>query len=125
MYELKIPIPDNEKDFLWFALGLQFGRSFGKQLDQNIQSGEWFAELKPWKQDVVKRLLDFTHHWWVGYILWAYASIISAWIGFPQLTNEIFWFGVGLLVDDLPDLAMRIQGGVKNILEYMKKNANA
>lgn len=120
MYELIIPWPSNEKDFLWFALGIQFGRSFGKKLDHEIQQGEWFNKQKPWAQGTIKRALDFTHHWWVGYILWCYATTIAAWLGQPQLINEILWFGVGLLVDDLPDLYKRIREGLKNIQGYMK-----
>lgn len=120
MNELVIPWPGNEKDFLWFALGIQFGRSFGKKLDYEIQQGEWFNKQKPWAQGIIKRVLDFTHHWWVGYILWIYATTIAAWLGQPRLTNEILWFGVGLLVDDLPDLYKRIKEGLKNIQDYMK-----
>lgn len=121
MYELVIPWPSNEKDFLWFALGLQFGRSFGKKLDHEIQQSEWFQTQPPWAQSIIKRVLDFTHHWWVGYILWCYAAAIAAWIGQPYLVNEIFWFGIGLLVDDLPDLYNRIKEGILNIKAYMKK----
>lgn len=124
MYEIiKIPWPSNEKDFLWFAIGLQFGRSFGKKLDHGIQQGMWFNDLKPWQQDIVKRILDFTHHWWMGYILWCYAAMIATHFGCPQLTNEILWFGIGLLVDDLPDLYNRILDGIKNLQEY-SRNGN-
>jgi len=121
MYELTIPVPGNEKDLLWFVLGLQFGRSFGKKLDHDIQQSEWFKSQPPWMQGITKRILDFTHHWWVGYILWCYASAIAVWIRQPGLTNEIFWFGIGLLVDDLPDLYLRLREGYQNIRDYMKE----
>jgi len=114
-----IPWPSNEKDLLWFALGLQFGRSFGKKLDYDVQQSEWFERRNPVEKGIIKRTLDFTHHWWAGYILWVYASTIAIWVGQPRLTNEILWFGVGLLVDDLPDLYKRIREGIKNIQAYM------
>ncbi len=119
MSELIIPWPDSRIAILWFALGLQFGRSFGKKLDHEIQQGRWFKKRKPWARGLIKRLLDFTHHWWIGYIIWCYAATVAVWIRMPQSVTEISWFGLGLLVDDLPDFYLRIRSGYKNIQAYM------
>jgi hypothetical protein len=51
-----------------------------------------------WQQWFVIRVLDVTHHWWMGALLMMYI-----------VTPEIFWFGAGLFVDDLPDVPRRLK----------------
>ena len=98
---LLVPIPETFEAAVWFALGIQFGRSFGKQLDQGIQGEDWFKALPKWEREVIKRLLDFTHHWWMGALLMLYAP--PFW----------YWFGAGLFVDDLPDIPNRVKSILK------------
>ena len=94
---LSVPIPGTFEAAVWFALGIQFGRSFGKKLDQEVQAQAWFKAWPAWAQAAGKRILDFTHHWWVGALIMLYAP------GFW------YWFGAGLLIDDLPDVPARFK----------------
>ena len=103
---ITIPIPANFLTWLWFAMGINFGRSFGKKMDLTIQNSNWYKKRKPWQQWLVARSLDCLHHWWMGGLLMIY---------FVQ--PEIYWFGVGLLVDDLPDIPRR----AKELLAEWKK----
>ncbi len=99
-----IPIPTSNLEIFWLLLGMQFGRSFGKKLDQGIQSGTWFNKLKDWEKGIVKRILDFFHHWWVGGLLWLYATDIALRLGLSHHVIAITFFGVGLLLDDIRDI---------------------
>jgi hypothetical protein len=95
---LQIPIPTSFLAAVWFGMGLTFGRGFGKNLDQTIKKTERFFRLPTWQQWLLSRVLDVTHHWWIGALLMIYIS-----------APEVFWFGAGLLVDDLPDVPRRIR----------------
>jgi len=77
-------------------MGISFGRGFGKKLDQGVQASEWFKKLPNPIQSIVKRLLDFTHHYWAGLLLVLYAPI-----------EELRYFGLGVFVDDWPDIPRR------------------
>lgn len=94
-----IPFPDTFLAAVWFAIGLTFGRGFGKNLDQNIQNSTWFKQQRPVVQWVLSRILNVTHHWWIGALLMLYPAVIQ----------EIYWFGFGLLIDDLPDVPARLK----------------
>jgi hypothetical protein len=76
-----------------------FGRAFGKKLDYRIQQGEWFKRQGVVVQWIVQRTLDFLHHFWMGGFLMIY---------FPNIP-EIYWFGYGLFIDDLPDVPRRFK----------------
>lgn len=107
-------IPGTFPQLLWWAIGGSFARSFGKKLDYDIQRDPWFTELPPWQKGVVKRVLDFTHHWWVGGLLMEY--------GFFTVDSSItYWIGAGVLVDDLPDLYKRVESMIKTIAKYLSK----
>ena len=95
---LQIPIPDTFLAAVWFGIGLTFGRGFGKNLDQTVQRTDWFRALSVWQQWLVARSLDVAHHWWMGALLMVYVP-----------TPEVFWFGAGLFVDDLPDVPARLK----------------
>ena len=98
------PIPSTNLELFWLLLGMQFGRSFGKKLDQGIQAGTTFKNLPEWVRGVVKRLLDFTHHWWIGGFLWIYPTLFASLILFPNSVVEVTFFGLGLMADDLRDV---------------------
>ena len=100
---LKIPVPVDNFQIVWLLIGMSFGRNFGKKLDYEIQQANWFKGLPPEIQGLIKRILDFTHHWWIGAIIWLYAPLITAWWFWPSLELEIMWFGVGLFLDDIRD----------------------
>jgi len=100
-----IPVPTNLLEWLWLCLGITFGRAFGKKFDLEIQETEWFKKLKPWQKWLIRRLLDFTHHWWIGLLLVVYLSHIP----------ELYWFGWGLFYDDLPDVPRRFKKILKDL----------
>lgn len=82
-----------------FSIGLYLARAFGKQADQDIQKGGWFKKLSKTKQNLTRRLLDFLHHFYVGWII----MIVTT----PE--NVLYWFGYGIFVDDIPDIPRRFQ----------------
>jgi len=102
MVTLPIPLPPDFEMVVWFGIGITFARAFGKKFDREVQQSPWFKELKGWQRWMVKRSLDFLHHWWVGALLILYAP-------YPQLA----WAGAGIFVDDLPDLPRRVRGYFK------------
>ena len=102
MVVVEIPMPDSILALTWFLLGFTFARQFGKKFDYEVQQTEWFKKLPSFWQWFVKCLLDFTHHWWIGLLLMCYAHLTP----FPI---EIFWFGCGMFIDDLPDVPRRFR----------------
>jgi hypothetical protein len=94
-----VPIPSTFEQAVWLAMGVTFGRAFGKKLDWDVINTEWFKSLSPIMQNVVSRLLDCTHHWWIGALLMLYSPAMFGVI--------LYWFGAGLLLDDLPDIPQR------------------
>jgi len=103
VFEVSIPVPSTLLEATWFALGLCFGRSFGKRLDYYVQQSEWYEGLEPWQRWLVKSALNLLHHWWVGLLLMVYVAHVP----------ELYWFGAGLLVDDLPDIPARVRKYLK------------
>ena len=97
-------VPTSFEALVWWGIGGGLARSFGKQLDQDIQEGAWFAEQSPWVQNLVKRLLNFLHHWWGGALIMLYGPTYL-----PQWPVQVYWFGAGIFVDDLPDLYVRVK----------------
>ena len=106
MMQVSFPVPATFATWLWFAMGFTFGRSFGKMLDQEIQETDWFKSQSRLRRWVIKRVLDFTHHWWIGGLLMVLAPLVM-WN--PMLSEVLFWFGAGLFVDDLPDIPSRMR----------------
>jgi len=82
----------------WIVIGFTFGRGFGKRLDQGITASKWFKKRNPIIQGLLARILDVTHHFWVGLLLMLYVPI-----------PEAFYFGMGLFIDDLPDVPRRFR----------------
>lgn len=82
-----------------------FGRSFGKELDHDIQGTQWYKNLPEEWRWIVKRLLDFLHHWWMGLFLVVYASQFTL-LHLKEV--EVTWFGWGLFADDIPDIPARL-----------------
>lgn len=105
MVTLTLPAPQNFTESVWLGIGLTFGRCFGKDLDHNIQQSDWFKKQNKICQWTLKFLLDFLHHWWIGALMMIY---------FPQYP-EVYWFGLGLMIDDAPDIPLRL----KKIFKYV------
>jgi len=100
---LELPIPAGNIELIWLLIGMNFGRSFGKKLDYEIQQSEWFTRQPVWLQGIIKRILDFTHHWQYGAIIWLYAPLITRLFFWPSIQPEIMWFGIGIFIDDIRD----------------------
>jgi len=101
---ITLPIPQTFFELVWLGIGICFGRSFGKRLDYRTQRTEWYRKRGDFSKWLVKSLLDFLHHWWIGALLMLYA---------PR--PELFWFGYGLFLDDLPDIPQRLRNFLKTL----------
>lgn len=104
---IALPFPTTLEHVIWMGIGLAFGRGFGKQLDQEIQATDWFKAQHPMLQMFLKRILDTLHHWWMGGLLMVY------W------TGPIYWFGFGLLIDDIPDVPPRLLSFLTGWSQYL------
>jgi len=93
---------------VWLGIGLTFGRCFGKKLDHEIKQSGWFMGLEGWQQSLLGRLLDFLHHWWIGGLLMVFFGDVEV----------VYWFGYGLLLDDVPDIPARL----RSYLSYLWKD---
>jgi hypothetical protein len=113
-------LPPTFETALLFAMGIMFGRCFGKEMDQTIQKTEWFKSLNNPSKWLVKRILDFTHHWWIGGLLMILAPQIGTHFADPALGLSIYWFGAGLFIDDLPDLPPRLQEMLRGYLDWWR-----
>ena len=101
---LEIPVPILNLEIVWLLIGMTFARSFGKKLDYTVQQTQFFKDLNlPLVAWFIKAVLDFTHHWWMGALIWLYAPLIVARLHWPTLHLEVFWFGVGIFIDDIRD----------------------
>ena len=92
-----IPLPVTLIEITWFFIGLSFARGFAKNLDQTVQKSEWFMNKRPIIQWFTERLLDSLHHYWMGLLFMVYSNGMV----------ELYWLGVGIFVDDIPDIPRR------------------
>jgi hypothetical protein len=115
--DIIVPIPIAFIEVIWFALGLTFGRGFGKSLDADIQNSAWFKAQSEFVKWIVCRFLDVFHHWWIGALLMLYSVQIVAQFPFLGSGVAVYWFGAGLLADDVGDVPNRL----KKISEKLKK----
>lgn len=83
---------------LGLFMGITFAEGFGKQLDQDVQASPWYKGLTEMNRWIVKRLLDVTHHYWLGWGLMVVTQGNS---------DFFFYFGLGVMIDDLPDIPYR------------------
>lgn len=95
------PIASRAAFFLF--LGIAFAEGFGKKLDYDIQQGGWFEKRKKWEKNIIKRTLNVTHHWWIGWGL----MIIAIELNGTLVPPDLWYFGLGLLIDDIKDIPYR------------------
>ena len=98
MVTITLPTPTNFLEITWLGIGLTFGRSFGN-IDHQIQQSQWFLDFDTQAQYIIKFLLNFLHHWWIGALLMIY---------FPE-NPAVYYFAFGVLIDDLPDIPPRVR----------------
>lgn len=107
--DIPLPYPLDFWALMAIAGGMTFGRAFGKRIDCEIQQTEWFKKQGFWVQQVVTRLLDCLHHWWIGVIIMYAVAVQSNFVittlKVPEsLLPPIFYFGFGLFLDDIRDV---------------------
>lgn len=95
MVQISLPLPETLLQMTWFLIGFFAGRG-GAKTDNIIKESNWYKGLCGWQQKILNGILDFTHHFWMGMLLMTYA-----------LSPEMYWFGMGLFIDDLPDIPAR------------------
>jgi len=108
---ISLPYPSNLFEATWFLIGFCAGRA-GARFDDNIKNSDWFKHLGYWRKKIVGFLLDFTHHFWIGLLLMVYTKNL--------LSGELYWFGYGLFIDDLPDVPARFAGWFKHLAEKFR-----
>lgn len=102
-----VPVPSTLEQVLWMGIGITVARAFGKRCDYEIQRTDWFKGVSRLQRWFLKAGLDALHHWWMGLLLVVYADVIAGWVPIPQ--TIMYWLGVGVFVDDMPDLPSRIK----------------
>jgi len=95
MVILDLPVPVTSEQLFLVLLGLSFGHAFSN-FDYDMQQGKLYTGAPAWAQWLMKRLMDFTHHWWIGYAMYLYPLPL-------QFAEAIRWFGAGVFYDDLAD----------------------
>jgi len=99
MLEIAIPTPTTFFQFTWVGIGIIGARCLGKNGDYKIQQSAWFKRRSILMQYGIKAFLNFMHHWWIGALMMLYMD------KYP----EMYWFGYGLFLDDLPDIPERLR----------------
>lgn len=110
--DISIPTPQTLEQATWFVIGFLFARAFGKKLDYELQDTEWFKKQHGLVQWIIKRSLDFLHHFWIGLLIVLYAEQLVGFIGLAD-PAPLIWFAYGLILDDLPDIPARFQAYFK------------
>ena len=95
---IQIPAPETLLQITWAIIGFMLARSF-KNLDYTIKDATLYTTMDPVSQFIVGGILDFFHHFWIGMLLMVYCNA----------SQEVYWFGYGLFIDDLPDIPARFR----------------
>jgi hypothetical protein len=120
---IELPIPSTLLQITWLLIGFTFGRAFGKNLDQSFKASDFYKNQNLTVQWLISGLLDFLHHFWVGLLLMVYAGQVTALL--PIEADALTFFGLGLFIDDLPDVPRRFQKYFKGLTEYLQPETEA
>jgi len=101
MVQIDLLLPETLLEVTYFLIGFMAGRA-GALCDNQIKNSEWYKRRCSCEQSVISGLLDFTHHFWIGLLLMV------------EIPREVcggrpYWFGMGLFVDDMPDIPARFK----------------
>ncbi len=99
---LELPVPSTLLQVTWLLVGFMFSRAFAKNLDHAVQETDQFKAQGKFAQTLIKNLLNFLHHFWIGLLLIVYSAQIASPLHFSP--DVIAFFGLGLFLDDLPDI---------------------
>lgn len=117
--EIPFPIPTTLITIIWMGIGITLAREIGKNLDHEIQETDWYKSRSLIWKLILGRIMDATHHWYIGaLIMLAYPHDMILYIG--TMPVALYWFGLGVLIDDAPDIPPRIQ----KLLQYWFKPEN-
>jgi len=92
-------------------------RVFTKNLDEDIQKGDWFKGLSKIQKLIVKKTLDLFHHWPLGWALmiWSTQIALNSYLSWLSLTpGDVYWIGAAIFIDDLPDVPRRVKDAFSN-----------
>ncbi len=115
---LEIPVPSTLLQITWLLIGFTFARAFGKNLDQSVKASVFFHNQGCVVQWVLAGLLNWLHHFWVGLLLMVYAGPAAA--VFPVNSEALYFFGLGMFIDDLPDIPRRFRKYFQGFTEYLQ-----
>ncbi len=104
---LELPVPSTLLQVTWLLVGFTFSRAFAKNLDRSVQETTLFKAQGKFAQTLIKNLLNFLHHFWIGLLLIVYSAPIASPLRFSP--DIITFFGLGLFLDDLPDIPQRFR----------------
>lgn len=100
MVQINVPFPSSLFQWTWFLIGFMLGRA-GAQTDHIVKQSQWFQGLSSTEQKIMEIVLNFLHHFWIGMLFMIYAI--------EPIKTEMYWFGAGLFVDDIPDIPARFR----------------
>ena len=84
-----------------------------KKLDRATQATDAFKSQNRFVQTLIKNALNFIHHFWMGLLLIVYGAQIA---GVLQVEADVVcFFGLGLFLDDLPDVPARFKKYFANL----------
>jgi len=101
MVQINLPLPETLLEVTYFLIGFMAGRA-GALCDHQIKESAWYKKQGVATQSTISALLDFTHHFWIGLLLM---------VEIPRTVcgGRPYWFGMGLFVDDMPDIPARFK----------------
>ncbi len=120
---IELPIPSTLLQITWLLIGFTFARAFGKSIDQKVKASNFYSKQNWLVQWLVSGLLDWLHHFWVGLLLMSYSGQVAAVI--PVESDVLYFYGLGMFLDDLPDVPRRFQQYFRGLTEYLQPAAEA
>lgn len=112
MVQIDLPLPQTLLEVTYFLIGFFAGRA-GALCDHQIKESAWYKKQRPCVKSTISALLDFTHHFWIGLLIMVEIPM-TAYGGRP------YWFGMGLFVDDMPDIPSRFKKWFGYLYEKLK-----
>jgi len=98
-----LPVPTTLFEWTFTIIGWQLGDAFSKHdnigLDEALIAKTKIGKLKGFTKFLVKRLLHFIHHYWIGLLLMVFC-LPNNWPDPNWWQGALYWFGYGLFIED-------------------------
>ena len=98
-----LPVPKTLFEWTFAVIGWQLGNAFSKQdsvgLDEALMASTFFGKCKGFAKFLVKRLLHFLHHYWIGLLLMVFCLPVN-WPNPLWWQGALYWLGYGMFVED-------------------------